>query len=72
MPPERRSATALERAHHLELAEADVTGVGLPPRGPMVAEGVRDLQSGTGHDPGRYVGARASWRSGAPGDRAGS
>ena len=30
--------------------EAHVTGIGLTPRGPMVAEDIRDLQSRTGHD----------------------
>jgi hypothetical protein len=29
--------------------QADVTAVGMTPRGPVVAEDVRDLQSWTGH-----------------------
>jgi hypothetical protein len=46
---ERRRAAALDGAHHLELVQADVTAVGMTPRGPVVAEDVRDLQSWTGH-----------------------
>jgi hypothetical protein len=51
MATKSRGAAAHDGRHHLELAEADVTGVGAPPRGPVVAEDVRDLQSGTGHEP---------------------
>jgi hypothetical protein len=61
MATERHGAAALDRAHHLELAEADVTGVGVPPRRPVVAEDVRDLQSGPGHHPGRYAGGSGPW-----------
>jgi hypothetical protein len=52
MAAERRGAAALDRARHLHLAEADVPGVGLPPRGPVVAEDIRDLQLWTGHGRG--------------------
>src|SRR5258708_34862286 len=52
---EGRRAAALDGAHHLELEQADVTAVGMTPRGPVVAEDVRDLQSWTGHgDPLRW------------------
>src|SRR6516165_1767207 len=44
MPTEGRRAAALDRAHHLELAEAHVTAVGVKPSGPVVAEDIRDLQ----------------------------
>ena len=44
----RRTAT-LNGRHHLQLLEAHVTGVGLTPSGPMIAEDIRDLQSWTGH-----------------------
>src|ERR687897_3643267 len=49
---ERHRSAALDGAHHLELAEADVTGVGGTPGGPVVAEDVRDLQcwAGQGRD----------------------
>ena len=46
---ESRRAAVLDGAHHLELEQADVTAVGMTPRGPVVAEDVRDLQSWTGH-----------------------
>ena len=49
MAAERRRAAALDRRHHLELAEADVAGVGAAPGRPVAAEDVRDLQSGTRH-----------------------
>jgi len=42
---EGRRAAALDVAHHLELEQAHVTAVGTTPRGPVVAEDVRDLQS---------------------------
>jgi hypothetical protein len=37
---EGRRAAALDRAHHLELAEAHVTAVGVTPSGPVVAEDI--------------------------------
>src|SRR5205085_11463397 len=46
---ERRRAAALDGRHHLQLVEADVPGVGRPPRRPVVAEDIRDLQRWTGH-----------------------
>ena len=49
VPAERRRAAVLDRAHHLQLAEAHVAAVGLTPCGPVVTEDVRDLQHGTGH-----------------------
>jgi len=41
----------LDRRHHLELAQADMPGMGLPPRGAMGAEDVSDLQPWPGHAP---------------------
>jgi hypothetical protein len=46
---EGRGAAALDRVHHRELAEAQVTAVGLTPSGPVVAEDIRDLQGRTAH-----------------------
>ena len=56
MAAERRRAAALDRAHHLQLVEADVAGVGFAPSRPVVAEDIRDLQRWTGHGRGRYAG----------------
>ena len=50
MAAERRRAAALDRAHYLELVEAHMAAVGLAPSGPVVAEDVRDLQSGSSHN----------------------
>jgi len=50
MPAESRRAAALDRRHHLQLAETDMTGIGLPPCRAMVAEDIRDLPGGTSHD----------------------
>src|SRR5215831_13408218 len=47
MAAERRGPAALDRRHDLELAEAHVPGVGRSPSGAVVAEDVRNLQSGT-------------------------
>src|ERR1700680_1623287 len=44
MTPERCRAAALDRRHHLELAEADMAGIGLTPCRSVVAEDIRDLQ----------------------------
>ena len=49
---ERRRTTALDGRHDLELAEADVTGIGPTPSGPVGAEDIRDLQGWTGHERG--------------------
>ena len=59
---ERRRAAALDGAHHLQLGKAHVAAVGLTPGGPVVAEDVRDLQSGTGHTAARYAGGSAFLR----------
>ena len=47
MPAERCRAAVLNRRHHLELAEADMAGVGLAPRRSMAAEDIRNLQPWT-------------------------
>ena len=44
MSAERCRAAGLDCRHHLELAEADMAGVGLAPRRSMVAEDIRNLQ----------------------------
>ena len=45
----RRRTAALDRRHHLGLAEGDMAGVGLTPCRTMVAEDIRDLQRRTRH-----------------------
>jgi hypothetical protein len=49
MAAERRRAAALDRRHHLQLVEADVTGIGGTPGRSVIAEDSRDLQCWTGH-----------------------
>src|SRR5689334_25037861 len=55
MAAERRRAAALDRAHHLQLVEADVSAVGFTPSGTVVAEDIRDLQSWPAHVGGAYA-----------------
>ncbi len=50
MAAEGRRAAALDGGHDLELAEAQVTGVGLAPGGAVGAEDIRDLQPFAWHD----------------------
>src|SRR5215472_16386529 len=56
MPGERRGAAALDRRHHLELAEAHVAGIGATPCRPVVAEDIRDLQRRARHGRGASAG----------------
>jgi hypothetical protein len=49
VPAERRRAAALDRRHDLQLAEANVAGVGSTPRRSVAAENIRDLQRRAGH-----------------------
>src|SRR5271157_3554887 len=51
---ERRSAAALDCAHHLQLVEARMAAIGLAPGGTVRAEDVRDLQDRSNHDRRRY------------------
>src|SRR6266849_429952 len=50
MAAESCRAAALDRRHHLQLAETDVTCIGFTPSRSMVAEDIRDLRGGTSHD----------------------
>ena len=50
MTAERRRAAALDRRHHLQLAEADMAGIGPAPCRAVAAEDVRDLQRWTRHE----------------------
>jgi hypothetical protein len=50
MAAERRGTAALDRRHHLELAEADMAGMGPAPCRAVAAENVRDLQRWTRHE----------------------
>ena len=53
MAAERRRAATLDRRHHLELAEADMAGIGLTPCRSMVAEDIRNFQRRAEHRCGR-------------------
>ena len=44
MPAERLGSAGLNGGHHFELAEADMSAIGLPPRRAMGAEDVSNLQ----------------------------
>ena len=46
MAAERCGPAALDGTHHLHLGKADVAAVGITPSSAMIAEDVRDLQSG--------------------------
>src|ERR1700681_2815451 len=46
MSPQRRAAALFNGGHHLELNEAQVAVLRLPPGWPVGAEDVRDLQGG--------------------------
>jgi len=49
MSPQRRTAALFDGRHHLELTEAQVTVLRLPPSRPVGAEDVRNLQGGAPH-----------------------
>jgi len=49
MSPQRRAAALFDGGHHLELTEAQVSVLRLPPSQPVGAEDVRDLQGGAPH-----------------------
>src|SRR4030088_1559784 len=50
MAAESHRAAALDRRHHLQLAETEVASIGFTPSRSMVAEDIRDLRGGTSHD----------------------
>jgi hypothetical protein len=56
MAAEGRRAAALDRRHDLQLAKAQVAGVGLAPRRSVVAKDIRDLQSRANHVRRVYAG----------------
>ena len=59
MAAERRRAAALDRRHHLQLAEADMAGIGSAPCRTVVAEDIRDLQRWTRHGAALQAGGSA-------------
>src|ERR1700682_3176285 len=61
MPAERRGTTALDRTHHLQLAEAHMPAIGLTPGRTVIAENVRDLQRWSSHSRRRYGAGGFSW-----------
>src|SRR3981081_2887790 len=50
MSAERRGAAALDCRHHLQLAEADMAGIGPAPCRAVVAEDIRNVQRWTRHE----------------------
>ena len=60
MAAESRRAAALDGGHHLQLAEADMAGVGSAPGSTVRAENIRDLQRWTGHERRRVTRAAPS------------
>jgi hypothetical protein len=52
---ERRSPAALDRTHHLQLTKAHMAAIGITPRGSVIAEDIRDLQSRTIHGGSRLL-----------------
>jgi hypothetical protein len=58
MPAERRGAAALDGGHDLQLAEAQVAGIGSTPGSAMGAEDIRDLQPFPGHEIPDQAGGR--------------
>ena len=59
MAAERRRAAVLDRRHHLQLAEADMAGIGPAPCRAMAAEDIRDLQRRTRHAAALQAGGSA-------------
>ena len=55
MPAERLGSTGLDRRHHLELGQADMPSMPLPPRRAMGTKEVSDLQLGSGQFPPRLL-----------------
>ena len=55
MPAERFGPAGFNRRHDLELGQADMPGIGPPPRRTMGAENVSDLQPGSGQCPDRSL-----------------
>jgi len=65
-------AAVLDGRHHLELAEADMPGIGSPPGGAMAMEDVCDLQFLAAHGRRLFPGSRPSFgRLREPVERAG-
>ena len=60
MPAERLGSAGLDRRHDLELGQADMPGIGPPPRGAVGAKDVSDLQRGPGHVTRGYSNPRRS------------
>src|SRR6202040_1035517 len=71
MTAEGGRAAALDSRHHLELAEADMPGIGLAPGGPMAVKDVCDLQPRAAHRRRTRLRVSASPRAAVRAGRAG-
>ncbi|ASY59356.1 hypothetical protein SS05631_b52640 (plasmid) [Sinorhizobium sp. CCBAU 05631] len=60
MPAERLGSAGFDRRHDLELGQADMPGIGSPPRRTIGSEDVSDLQLLPGHPAARFIPADAS------------
>jgi hypothetical protein len=69
---ERGRAAALDGRHHLELAEAQMPGIGLAPGGPMAVKDVCDLQPRAAHRRRANLRVSASLGAAVRAGRAGS
>ena len=55
MPAKGRRAAALDRAHHLHLRMGEMAAHGTTPCGTVIAENIRNFQSGALHDGARLL-----------------
>ena len=55
MPAKRFGSAGFNRRHHLELGQADMPRIGLPPRRTVSSEDASDLQPGPGQRPDRSL-----------------
>ena len=70
MAAQRRRSAALDRRHHLQLAEAHVAGMGRTPSRPVMAEDIRHLDRRSRQRPRVSRASSAEGRAGSSPRRA--